>query len=232
MKRPKLGRQGFTLVELVFVIAIIVVLAGILIPLALNKLGEADQARADADLQGMASALTTFFTDSRHFPACSAADCIPLNGTTNDLKIMVFKGNGSDVLVTDISPTDGASGCSVPWNAVGNLVATNPDQNNAFNHLIINNPNGDGITGDQSSGGTANDYQKWKGPYVGKVGTDPFGNYYVAHIGAIEKNGSPINSSGAGFGWVLSSGVDGVFQTCPESTALAGDDTGFIFVTQ
>jgi len=227
MKTPQLGRQGFTLVELVFVIAIIVVLAGILIPLALNKLGEADQARADADLQGMASALTTFFTDSRHFPACSETDCDPLNASTNNLKILVFKGDASDVSVSDIPPTDAASGCSVAWNAAGNLVAANADQNNAFNHLIINNPNGDGNTGQADS-----DYKKWKGPYLGKVGKDPYGNYYVAHIGAIEKNGSPINSSGAGFGWVLSAGVDGVFQTCPESTALAGDDTGFIFVSQ
>ena len=226
-KRPKLGRQGFTLVELVFVIAIIVVLAGILIPLALNKLGEADQARTDADLQGMASALTTFFTDSRHFPACNDPDCDPLNGATNNLKLLVFKGNASDVVVADISPTALGSGCSVDWNAAGNLVSGNGDQNNAFNHLIINNPNGDTTTG-----GVGTDYNKWKGPYIGKVGTDPYGNFYVAHMGAIEKGGSPINSAGKGFGWVLSAGVDGVFQTCPESTALAGDDTGFIFVSQ
>ncbi|NIO11968.1 MAG: prepilin-type N-terminal cleavage/methylation domain-containing protein [Deltaproteobacteria bacterium] len=227
MIRDKLGREGFTLVELVFVIAIIVVLAGILIPLALNKLGEADQARADADLQGMASALTTFYTDNRHFPACHATDCDPLNGTTNGLKILVFKSDGTDVTTTDIPPTDTASACSVAWNAATNLVSANADQNNAFNHLIINNPNGDSITG-----GSGVDYRKWKGPYVGKMGKDPYGNYYVAHIGAIEKGGSKINSAGTGYGWVLSAGIDGVFQTCPESTSLAGDDTGFIFVSQ
>ena len=227
MMRAKLGRRGFTLVELVFVIAIIVVLAGILIPLALNKLGEADQARADADLQGMAAALTTFFTDNRHFPACNATDCDPLNGTTNGLKILVFKSDSTNVAVADIPPTDVASGCSVAWNVTANLVSSNEDQNNAFNHLIINNPNGDGITG-----GSGVDYRKWKGPYIGKMGKDPYGNYYVAHMGAIEKGGSPINSAGKGYGWVISAGIDGVFQTCPEATSLAGDDTGFIFVSQ
>ncbi len=228
MLRAKLGRRGFTLVELVFVIAIIVVLAGILIPLALNKLGEADQARTDADLQGMAAALTTFFTDNRHFPACNATDCDPLNGSTNDLKILVFKSDASDVVAADIPTTDTTSVCSRNWeDTTNNLVSGNTDQNNAFNHLIINNPNGDGIIG-----GSTVDYRKWKGPYIGKVGKDPYGNYYVAHIGAIEKNGSKINTSGTGYGWVLSAGIDGVFQTCPESTSLAGDDTGFIFVTQ
>ena len=227
MSRAKLGRRGFTLVELVFVIAIIVVLAGILIPLALNKLGEADQARVDADLQGMASALTTFYTDNRHFPACSATDCDPLNGTSNDLKILVFKTDISDVATTDIPPMDTTVTCSVDWDVAGNLVASNEDQNNAFNHLIINNPNGDGI-----SGGSGMDYRRWKGPYIGKMGKDPYGNYYVAHMGAIEKGGSPINSAGKGYGWVISAGIDGVFQTCPEATSLAGDDTGFIFVSQ
>jgi len=228
MMRAKLGRRGFTLVELVFVIAIIVVLAGILIPLALNKLGEADQARADADLQGMAAALTTFFTDNRHFPACSISDCDPLNGTSNDLKILVFKNDASVVAAADIPTTDTASGCSRVWeDNINNLVTGNTAQNNAFNHLIINNPNADGIIG-----GSQVDYRKWKGPYIGKLGKDPYGNFYVAHMGAIEKGGSPINSAGTGYGWVISAGIDGVFQTCPESTSLAGDDTGFIFVSQ
>jgi len=227
MTRAKLGRRGFTLVELVFVIAIIVVLAGILIPLALNKLGEADQARTDADLQGMASALTTFYTDNRHFPACNVSDCDPLNGTTNDLKLLVFKTDISDVATTDIPPMDSAVTCSVDWDVATNLVTSNEDQNNAFNHLIINNPNGDAIIG-----GSGADYRKWKGPYIGKVGKDPYGNHYVAHIGAIEKNGTKINLTGSGYGWVLSAGIDGVFQTCPESTSLAGDDSGFIFVSQ
>ena len=62
MKRHKFGRRGFTLVELVFVIAIILVLAGIFLPLALSKLQEADQARVSGDLQALAASLTTFFT--------------------------------------------------------------------------------------------------------------------------------------------------------------------------
>ena len=33
-------------------------------------------------------------------------------------------------------------------------------------------------------------------------------------------------------GEIVAAGADGVFQTCPEATALAGDDRGFIFATQ
>ena len=227
MKRHKIGQRGFTLVELVFVIGIILVLAGIFVPLALNKLAEAEQARADADLQVMVSSLTTFFTDVRRFPACNITDCDPFNNSSNDLRVLVFKTDTSDVATADIPATDGTSGCSVAWNDAANLVTGNTDQNNAFNHLVINNPNGD-ATSDEAT----IDYKKWKGPYISKVDKDPFGEHYVAHMGAIEKDGTEINSSGTGYGWILSAGTDGVFQTCPEATALAGDDRGFIFATQ
>ncbi len=231
MKRRKFGQRGFTLVELVFVVAIILVLAGIFLPLALSKLEDADRARADADLQSMAASLTTFFTDVRRFPACNTADCDPLNNSSNDLKILVFKTDTSDVVAaTDIPATATASSCTTAWNAAANLVTANPDQNNAFNHLVVNNPNGD-VTSDDTSAATG-DYKKFKGPYIGKVGKDPFGQFYVAHIGAIEKDGIAINSTGTGYGWILSAGADAEFQTCPESTKLAGDDRGFIFATQ
>ncbi len=227
MKRHKFGRRGFTLVELVFVIAIILVLAGIFLPLALSKLQEADQARVSGDLQALAASLTTFFTDVRRFPACNSTDCDPLNNSSNDLRILVFKADTSDVATADIPAQDAAFACSQDWNDAANLVTGNTDQNNAFNHLVVNNPNGD-VTTDEAN----IDYKKWKGPYIGKIGKDPFGEYYVAHMGAVEKDGIAINSSGKGYGWLLSAGADAVFQTCPESTALAGDDRGFIFATQ
>jgi len=230
MKRHKFGRRGFTLVELVFVIAIILVLAGIFLPLALSKLQEADQARVSGDLQALAASLTTFFTDVRRFPACNSTDCDPLNDSSNDLSILVFKADTSDVATTDIPTTNATPACSQAWNAAANLVTANPDQNNAFNHLVVNNPNGDSTTDDTSV--TTGDYKKFKGPYIGKVGKDPFGQFYVAHMGALEKDGTVINTTGTGYGWLLSAGADAVFQTCPESTALAGDDRGFIFATQ
>ena len=230
MKRHKFGRRGFTLVELVFVIAIILVLAGIFLPLALSKLEDADRARADADLQSMAASLTTFFTDVRRFPACSSTDCDPLNSSNNDLRILVFKADTSDVATADIAATNATPACSRDWNDAANLATGNTDQNNAFNHLVTNNPNGDVTTGDASV--TTGDYKKFKGLYISKIGTDPFGEFYVAHMGAMEKNGTVINTSGTGYGWILSAGPDAVFQTCPESTALAGDDRGLIFATQ
>jgi prepilin-type N-terminal cleavage/methylation domain-containing protein len=218
--------RGFTLIELVFVIAIIVILASIFVPLALDKLAQANQARADSDLNTIAASLASFFTDIKHMPACENADCDPLTGNNNDLKMLVVKSDNSAVAAADIPAMAAAVSCAglATWDAAGNLSAT-PERNNAFNHLVVNDPNGNGTDGEAGAA-----YCGWKGPYVAKVGNDPWGNRYVIHVGAMEKNGAKINAGGRG--WILSAGEDGLFSTCPEANALSGDDRGFLFVTQ
>src|SRR3972149_8199449 len=94
--------KGFTLIELIFVIAIIVVLASIFVPLALDKLAQANQARADSDLNTIAASVASFFTDVKHMPACDNADCDPLTGNNNDLKMLVIKEDASTVATSDI----------------------------------------------------------------------------------------------------------------------------------
>jgi prepilin-type N-terminal cleavage/methylation domain-containing protein len=231
----KSGQHGFTLVELVFVIAIILVLAGIFIPVALQKLEDADTARTNADTQAISGALTTFFSDLRRFPACNGGtgdDCDPFNKNNNDLQLLVFKADPTDVDVsTDIADQDGACSGSNDWNDILNLETEN-GKNNAFNHLVLNDPNADGTVDGTVTGQKDYSTKRWKGPYISKLSTDAFGNFYIAHIGAMEKDGVAITGSGTAQGWILSAGPDGFFQTCPNSTSISGDDRGFIFVTK
>lgn len=226
MQRTDRLAKGFTLIELIFVIAIIVVLASIFVPLALDKLAQANQAKADSDLNTVAASLASFFTDVKHMPACDNADCDPLTGNNNDLKMLVLKEDNSAAATSDTPAMASGVSCTgaATWNAAGNLSAT-PARNNAFNHLIVNNPNGDGTEAESGV-----DYSGWKGPYIAKLGKDPWGNRYIIHVGAMEKSGTKINTGGKG--WILSAGEDGVFNTCPEASSLSGDDRGFIFVTQ
>lgn len=231
MNLKKSSNKGFTLIELIFVIAVIVVLASLFVPLALDKLAQANRAKADVDLNTLANSLAAFYTDIKHFAACDSADCNPVSGSNNDLKLLVIKGDNSAVATTDVpamaTPGSCSGGAGSDWNAAGNLSAT-PARNNAFNHLVVNNPNGDASEGDTAA--TTGDYNGWRGPYLARAGSDPWGNRYVVHIGAMETGGTKINSTGRG--WILSAGEDGIFQTCPETGSLAGDDRGFIFVTQ
>lgn len=230
MKRPNFRQGGFTLVELVFVIAIIVVLASIFLPLAISKLRKADDSVADASLQEIAAALTSFYDDLRHFPTCvsTIASCTSaFDSANNNLKFLAF-GDGFGAL-TSTNPTATAS--STNWDFATNSEAS-AARNNGANHLVLNDPD---ISGTPNAGG---DYvttgsKKWRGPYLARVATDPWGRNYIAYVGAMEKDGSKVAGGGAtDKGWILSAGPNNSLDTTPSSNTAQVDDRGFIFHTE
>jgi len=221
MKRPNFGQRGFTLVELIFVLAIIVVLASIFLPLAMSKFSQSKTAATTSSIDSISAALTGFFSDIDHFPACHSSDCDPFTSTNNDLKFLAF-GTGS-ASVSSEYPT------STTWADLTAQDEADPNsaRNNAFNHLVANNPNADATTGEAGV-----DYKssKWKGPYITKIGVDPFGFAYIANVGAMETNGSPIAAGSKG--WIISAGPDGVLDTAHTASVLSNDDIGYIFFTK
>ncbi|MBI2987900.1 MAG: prepilin-type N-terminal cleavage/methylation domain-containing protein [Deltaproteobacteria bacterium] len=226
MKKRNSGQRGFTLVELIFVLAIIVTLASIFLPLAMSKFSESKEASATSSIDAISAALTSFFGDLDHFPTCDSTDCNPLTSNNNDLKFLAF-GTGSGSLTGEYPVSTSGSGSD--WDLTTNDSAS-PERNNAFNHLAVNNPNADGTTGDTAT--TTGDYStsKWKGPYIAKIGIDPYGFAFIAHVGTMETNGSKITTTGQG--WILSAGPDGVLDTAPNASVLSNDDIGYIFFTK
>jgi prepilin-type N-terminal cleavage/methylation domain-containing protein len=71
---PSLNRSGFTLIEMLVVIAIIAILAGLLFPAINRALETAKRNQAAADVRSIAGAITMFYNEYGYFP-------IPLNRT-------------------------------------------------------------------------------------------------------------------------------------------------------
>jgi type IV pilus assembly protein PilA len=236
MKAKKLGSQGFTLLELAFVIGIIIALVAIFAPLAMDKLAQSRIVKAQADIDAISTALTNFFTDIGSFPSCDAATvCDPNGDSANNLKFLAICA-GTGGVATASCAGEYPAETATNWGVLTTQDEASPDRNNFYNHVVINNPNVDGTVGEA---GVAKDYKttKWKGPYITKLGVDPWGNAYIIHIGAIQKTGCPVDAAGAatcgtsGKGWILSAGPDATLQTGPDASALAGDDLGYIFCT-
>jgi prepilin-type N-terminal cleavage/methylation domain-containing protein len=66
VRRP--FERGFTLIEMIVVVAIIAALAAILVPIVSSELSDSDQTAALAECQRIATALTQFIKDARIFP--------------------------------------------------------------------------------------------------------------------------------------------------------------------
>ena len=98
--------------------------------------------------------------------------------------------------------------------AMPDLAAAGYDQttvNNIENHLYSD---------DNAAYGTL-----WKGPYIAKIGQDPWGNAYIIDA----KSFFVVDAAGKEVAtpvWVLSAGPDGKIDTPAPAESLAGDDIG------
>ena len=223
--------DGFTVVELILVVAIMITLIALLLPVGKRASDEAAVARAKSDLFSLATALSNFFSDLDHFPSCNGPDCAVLTDPANNLRFLAFcNGSGSCEAEYPSAPA---------WDLTGNHEKSNPAKNNAHHHLVVNHPNAEAMRREGSSGYRAS---KWKGPYITNLGADPYGRAYIAHVGAMEKKGCPVGSGGAppdcfspaagAKGWILSAGPNGILDTSPNATELVGDDIGLILFSR
>jgi prepilin-type N-terminal cleavage/methylation domain-containing protein len=78
-----LKRKGFTLIELMVVIAIIIILAAIAIPNYLSMTARAKRSRVASDFAAIATALETYKTDWNQYPPAEAA--VKIAGTGVDV---------------------------------------------------------------------------------------------------------------------------------------------------
>lgn len=197
------NNKGFTLIEMVVVLAVVAILAAILTPTIARNIQDAKLTRATNEAQVIGAAMASFFKDVGRWPTSDGAAA----GLPNVLAL-IHGGAGDDPAAT----TGGAA-----WDK--DTVAATTDT--LENHLVANDP-----------GGAANDYTVWtnatkigwNGPYIGEIKADPWGVYYACNIANAYDD---PNALGA---WVISFGLnrdaETVFATPVTDTTLAGDDVG------
>ncbi|MBA4365948.1 MAG: hypothetical protein C0398_08140 [Coprothermobacter sp.] len=110
-------RKGFTLLDLIVAIAIIIILAAIAIPSYLKMMDKARRSAVVAEFANLATVLETFHTDWGHYPlAAAGSQAIALNdsGVYRELTT-----EGSGVALTNVAGAKTVHGDTAPIVYIG-----------------------------------------------------------------------------------------------------------------
>lgn len=200
------NKSGFTLAEMVVVMAVVAVLSVILTPTIAKNINDAKLARANNECQVIGAAIESFFNDVGRWPTS--------DGTAQALPdtVQLLYGPG-------LAPAEDSGVTNEEfWLNAGSTTWINFD---TFTNQLIENDPGD----------AANDYPtsgelQWRGPYLRKINADPWGSYYSCNVWYTYNVTSPITNV-----CVWSAGPDKAAQTDALQPAtiftVGGDDIAF-----
>ncbi len=201
--------KGFTIAEVVLVVAIISVLSITVIPIVMDKILSARKVRAEAETQNIATAIATLFNDTTEFPTRS--------GTERD-KIEVLRSSSDSLLDPEFT-----EGIDPLWGL------TEVDDIN--NHLLRDNPGG-------TDNGYEDNNGVWRGPYIGNIGQDPWGRNYMVIAKGFYDSGTdeaPIYAwvLSAGPNETLETDKDSDTLNSDPTTGMTsnGDDIGYLMLS-
>ncbi len=204
-RSTKAGKGGFTLVEVVVVLGVILLLAGIAVPLVNGYIEDSQRGRAKSEVKMLGASVMSMYKDVSVIPARNSA------GTDNRLRVL---GTGATV------PTANPFLNNSAWNT---WFMSGTYGDTFDNQMISNTPQGTAAAAYPTTG----EFQ-WRGPYLPDTAPlDPWGRPYVIMVRSFH-DAHATN-------WkkviILSAGPDGRVNTSPSCTAttnITGDDIGMV----
>ena len=197
--------QGFTLVEVIVVLSVVLLLTGIAVPMLSTYMEDGRRARAESECKTIGAAVLGFYKDVGVYPARNSSS------SNNTLTVLM---TGPSIPSTS------------PWMAAHAWITEGTGSNGDVldNHLVLNQP--------QSTTGAAypmTGVTRWRGPYTGPLPVDPWGRPYAylniaaagGGVGGFrkDKNLNPLNTDFD----LYSSGKDGA-SSGPLSAQDSRDD--------
>jgi len=221
-----MNRKGFTLIEMVVVLAVVSILVAILVPTIARHIKESKITKAKNEELVIASAILSLYKDTGRWP-CTDTDG-PAGGANR-----VLSGDAGDFVPTNDTGSNGSSN----WHSMADI-------KQLHNYLYFNNPDDDTGSANQNQAGdypTTGDY-RWKGPYLDKRQVlDPWGAQYVINARYFPGNANTSAALRASHRiLIMSAGINQVWETPFTDTidrttspddSPAGDDIGFVIYT-
>lgn len=109
--------KGFTLLELLVVMAIISILASISIPRFNDYRRRAFDTRALSDLRNVASAEEAYFLDNESYLSCQNNQCAELPGINNISKGVIINVSAEETAFTASASHEKGSGKEYQWDS-------------------------------------------------------------------------------------------------------------------
>ncbi len=197
---------GFTLIEIVVILAVIAIIAAAMVPRISGIMDDAKISRAGSEVQTIGMGILRFNANTGKWPSRNSSD------SDNSIKSLI----------------SGTADAPVPAPGLGSTGFLETPSDYFDNHLKNNSP------GDAAAGGDypVMGVNRWNGPYLQQVAADPWGNAYICNIQSAWEN----DTTNYLYCYVICAGPDGTIQTNGEVTgsdveaghAIGGDDIAFL----
>jgi len=202
MKKVMRNNQGFSILEVVVVLAVLGALAAMLSPVVFRYIDDANRSRTQSDVNTIAAAIQQQYKDTGRWPSYKTGTSKLSPTAADDAVILTSNGCagapaafGASGAACDTTKPEFDSGAT--WGTATSLAGSLTDQ------LVKNTPA----------------YTRWKGPYLDAVPpVDAWGRSYVVNIGKTDPSDATPEIV-----VVLSAGANGVIKTVANSVATAGN---------